>query len=375
MEGKQVKKFVLLLFIFTTGILTSEVFIFDDETIILGKLIKMDEDSMTIITGATEFVTDRDSIIKIYRKKEDYVSDKENLDNILELKKNMTTYQTHITAYQTQMKLLETELEQVKESYKLLVKEKLKDKVYSANQMIFVRGGISKSSESNYFNKNVSISDFYISKYEVTQKEWVDVMGKNPSFFEGDGLPVETVSWYDIIDYCNKRSIKEKLKPYYVIDKTRAKEFTDENDKVRWFVSINNNANGYRLPTEAEWEYAATGGQNSKNFTFSGGDNIDDVAYHKGNNNTSTRYVGEKKANELGIYDMSGNVWEWCWDRFGEEIPVNVKDPKGPTFGNTKVIRSGSWNYAADVCSINYRTEGFPYKIGNGVGFRVVKAP
>src|SRR5262249_21780978 len=159
----------------------------------------------------------------------------------------------------------------------------------------------------------------YIGKYEVTQKEWVEVMGSNPSKFKGDNLPVETVSWYDCVEYCNKRSAKEGFKPAYNIDRnTKDPNNQTVVDDVKWAVTMNAGADGYRLPTEAEWEYASSGGQLSKCYTYSGGNDIEKVAWFWMNsgdtnltgfwfwpkiekNHCRTKPVGGKEPNELGL--------------------------------------------------------------------------
>ena len=160
-------------------------------------------------------------------------------------------------------------------------------------------------------------SSYYIGETEVTQALWKAVMGKNPSKFNGDNLPVEKVSWKD----CQK------------------------------FIEKLNSLTGkrFRLPTEAEWEFAARGGNKSNLTQYSGGGNIDDVAWYDGNSGKKTHPVKKKKANELGIYDMSGNVWEWCQDWWGSYGSSAQTNPKGPDSGSFRVLRGGSWfNNARD---------------------------
>lgn len=121
------------------------------------------------------------------------------------------------------------------------------------DNFVFVKGGAFSNTKSGYYGKNITIPDLYISKYEVTQKEWQEIMGTDPSTFKGHNLPVESVSWYDCVEYCNKRSIKEQLSPYYIISKDiKDPNNTNELDDIKWSVVINEQANGYRLPTEAE---------------------------------------------------------------------------------------------------------------------------
>ncbi|WP_438350271.1 formylglycine-generating enzyme family protein [Paenibacillus sp. FA6] len=246
------------------------------------------------------------------------------------------------------------------------------------DNFVLVQGGPFMNTKSNY--KNVTISNFYIGKYEVTQKEWVEVMGSNPSEFKGDNFPVEMVSWYDVVEYCNKRSTKEGLEPYYNIDKN--KEDTNnksDNDNIKWTVTINEGANGYRLPTEAEWEYAAGGGQMSKSYTYSGSNNTDEVAWYWKNagdkslsgewnwpiienNNTKTKSIGIKKPNELGLYDMSGNVREWCWNWY-EDLDSNS--------GSFRVVKGGGWIGKVTNSEISFRGKFEANGIGPDQGFRV----
>ena len=265
-----------------------------------------------------------------------------------------------------------------------------------AEDFVFVKGGAFKNTKSNYYGKGITISDFYIAKNEVTQREWTDVMGSNPSKFKGDNLPVEMVNWYDAVEYCNKKSSKEGLRPYYNIDKTTKDsgnkpdpQFGDL-DTVKWTVTINAGANGYRLPTEAEWEYAAGGGQLSKSYTFSGSDDIDEVAWYWKNagdkklsgpwlwsvieeNHDQNKPVGAKKPNELGLFDMSGNVREWCWDWYEDDIPTKTTDPKGAPNGYRRVWRGGGWIGAGYCTESAFRGNLAANGAGPDQGFRVCR--
>ncbi len=239
--------------------------------------------------------------------------------------------------------------------------------------MVFVQGGTFRNTYSNYYNSGTTVSDFWIGKYEVTQAEWEAVMGNNPSYFRGANLPVESVSWYDCIEYCNRRSQREGLTPAYTIDKTRQDpNNTNQYDNVKWTVTVNWSANGYRLPTEAEWEYAAGGGQLSRSFTYSGSESLGDVAWYIDNSGRTTHPVGTKQANELGIFDMSGNVWEWCWDRCGDNVGTGA-NPSGPNSGSYCVARGGSWLNSDYGCELAYRGGSYAGDRDNILGFRVLK--
>ena len=260
-----------------------------------------------------------------------------------------------------------------------------------ADSLVLVKGGPFKNTKSNYYGKMVTVSDFYIGKYEVTQKEWAEVMGTNPSEFKGDDLPVENVSWYDCVEYCNQRSVKEGFAPYYNIDKER-KDPANENDgdAVKWVVTANRDANGYRLPTEAEWEYAAGGGQLSKSYLYSGGDDVSKVAWTwrdagdkvqtgywswrvvKGNH-TRTKPVGGKEPNELGLFDMSGNVREWCWDWSGD-LEVRGSDPLGAKTGSARVWRGGGWVGDVFCCEVTFRGGFEPNGKGSDQGLRLCRS-
>jgi formylglycine-generating enzyme required for sulfatase activity len=232
--------------------------------------------------------------------------------------------------------------------------------------MIFVQGRtrLMGSNNGNYDEKPVhavTVYDFYIGKYEVTQKEWKAVMGSNPSNWKGDDLSVERISWYDAIEFCNNKSIQEGLTPCY--------SGKGKNTKCNF------NANGYRLPTEAEWEYAARGGNKSKGYKYSGSNNIGDVAWYSGNSGEKTHKVGTKQANELGIHDMSGNIWEWCNDWYDKDYYNNSlkNNPQGPSNGDVRVLRGGSWRYSDYLCRSASRHGNSPDSYNDNYGFRFLK--
>ena len=191
----------------------------------------------------------------------------------------------------------------------------------------FTMGATPKMKDSCYDEKpthQVTLTnDYYIGKYEVTQALWQAVMGNNPSHFKGDNLPVEMVSW----------------------------------DECQEFISKLNSITGktFRLPTEAEWEYAARGGKKSRGYQYSGSKNISDVAWYDGNSGNRTHAVGSKQANELGIYDMTGNVLEWCQDWYDKYSSSSQTNPTGATSGSYRVIRGGGWSITVWGCRSSFR--------------------
>ena len=186
----------------------------------------------------------------------------------------------------------------------------------------------------------VTLSSYYIGETEVTQALWKAVMGSNPSYFKGDNLPVETVSWND----------------------------------CQTFISKLNSLTGkrFRLPTEAEWEFAARGGNQSRHTQYSGSSRIDDVAWYESNSDNKTHPVKTKQPNELGIYDMTGNVWEWCQDWYGSYNSYAQTNPTGASSGSRRVGRGGSWGGSPRCCRSSNRYDSSPdYSIFN-LGLRLV---
>ena len=177
-------------------------------------------------------------------------------------------------------------------------------------------------------------------------------------FFKSDDLPVEQVSWYDAVQYCNKLSTAMGLEPCYTIKGTQ--------------VSCDFSRSGFRLPTEAEWEFAARGGIHSAGRKYAGGDSVDLVAWHTGNSAGGSHPVGHKQANELGLFDMSGNVSEWCWDSYGAYTASSQVDPQGTSGTGDRVLRGGSWYGAAKGLRATARSKHGPGFRDAGIGLRVL---
>jgi formylglycine-generating enzyme required for sulfatase activity len=230
-------------------------------------------------------------------------------------------------------------------------------------EMVSVKGGsfsmgAADGEEDEYPVHGAAVDSFKMSKTEVTQELYKKVTGKNPSYFKGEKLPVECVSWLDAVIFCNELSEKMGLNPCY----SKNGDF----DITHWVnsegITCNFNANGYRLPTEAEWEYAARGGENGDKFLYSGSDNIDEVAWYQGNCEGKTHEVATKAPNSLGLFDMSGNAWEWCWDNYDPKFYLDgsSRNTKGPSSGSgVKVLRGGSrastYGDGSGVCRVSNR--------------------
>lgn len=196
--------------------------------------------------------------------------------------------------------------------------------------------------------RNIKLDGFHIGKYEVTQAQWKAVMGTNPSYFKGENRPVESVGWKEAQEFCKRLSKRTGKK--------------------------------YSLPTEAQWEYAARGGVHKTKTKYAGSNDIDEVAWYRENSHNlglehpdyGTHSVGEKKSNELGIYDMNGNIWEWCSDWYGSYDENDTENPLGPAKGTLRVMRGGRWFSNAVNCRVSYRNYDLPNHHRDDLGFRVV---
>ena len=218
-------------------------------------------------------------------------------------------------------------------------------------EMVYVEGGTftmgatsEQGSGAYYWEEpahSVTLSGYYIGTYEVTQELWKAVMGSNPSYYKGDNLPVENVSWNDVQEFLRKLNAMTGKR--------------------------------YRLPTEAEWEFAARGGNSSRGYKYSGSNSFGSVAWYTDNSGGRTHAVGTKSPNELGIYDMSGNVYECCQDWYSDSYYENSPrtNPKGPNSGSNRVSRGGSWDSFARYCRVSYRSNGAPGYRHSGLGFRL----
>lgn len=202
------------------------------------------------------------------------------------------------------------------------------------------------------------VSSFYISKYEETQAEYEEVMNKNSNNSSKSRKPVIGVTWFDAIRYCNEKSIKDSLTACY--------------DTLNW--SCDFSANGYRLPTEAEWEFAARGGIYDSGYLYSGSDDISSVGWYVEDQFVLLRDVGKKDPNSLGIYDMSGNAHEMCYDRYGAYSSEYQVNPTGPATGSNRVNRGGAYNNMARSCRVASRGYSTPSGYGGNIGFRIVRS-
>ncbi|WP_375448796.1 formylglycine-generating enzyme family protein [uncultured Nostoc sp.] len=249
-------------------------------------------------------------------------------------------------------------------------------------EMIRIDGGTFSLGYQDQKNTNVvRLDDFQISQTPITIWQYAlfctntgrEIKDNSPEWGLFGDNPVVNVSWYDAIEYANWLSVHLGFEPVYEIDK-QTKDPNNQNkyDYINWTIQVHWNAKGYRLPTEAEWEYAARGGQKSKNFRFAGSNNLEEVGWFMDNTNR-TQAVAQKKSNEMNLYDMSGNVSEWCWDWDGDYISELSINPKGIEQGTYRIMRGGSWCDSDDFCLVSNRNNGNPYVGDNTYGLRLVK--
>ena len=252
-------------------------------------------------------------------------------------------------------------------------------------------GTAATGDETNWHSVTLT-GGFYIGRYQVTQAQYQAVMGSLPSsldnsYGKGNNYPVYYVSWYDALVFCNKLSVMEGLSPAYKISGSANPadwgDVPESSDSTWDAAEIAVDSTGYRLPTEAQWEYAAKGGNPLApgwvGYTYSGSDTVDDVAWYSGNNGSfgtsayGSKVIGTKAPNGLGIYDMSGNVYEWCWDWYEEYASEDLNDPTGAVSGSCRVIRGGLWGHLAEDVRSSYRSyfstfDGYFY-----CGFRLAR--
>ena len=245
--------------------------------------------------------------------------------------------------------------------------------------MIFVQGG---KYQPSFADEEKEVFDIEVCKYLTTQKMWTEVMENNLSAFKGDNKPIESITWWEALEFCNKLSEKYGLEPVYDLSKSvQGILMINELDGEIVYPDVANlkNTEGFRLPTEVEWEWFARGGQvaieqGTFDYTYSGSNSINEVAWYDRNSGSKTQDVGLKKPNQLGLYDCSGNIWEWCYD-----TTENIENGKSYTckaFDSSNIYRrlkGGSWYEDDNVCTVRCRNYAHAIDDNDVVGFRLVR--
>jgi formylglycine-generating enzyme required for sulfatase activity len=359
-----------------------------------------------LIAGARQKIKQRDQAAAEQRRRQQQAEQKRLADKadddtweIIKNSKDPSLFENYLKKY-PQGRHASAARQKIKELAPATTTER-KTSATPPSHMVFVQGGTFSMGDQfgdgsdDEKPHSVTVSDFYISKYEVTFDEFDAFCAatgrEKPSDRDwGRGRrPVIYVDWYDAVEYCNWLSQKENLTPVYTIDKSRQDpNNSNSSDTKKWTVTRNSSANGYCLPTEAEWEYAAR--ERGKKVRFGNGRDVIDPSeinfdarsdYKKsysvvGEYRRKTVSVDDLSANSLGLKHISGNVWEWCWDWYDAKYYAQsdgARNPSGPTSGSYRVLRGGAWNDLPEICRAAGRNLRDPYGRNVNVGFRVVR--
>ena len=328
----------------------------------------------------TVIIADEENVPPQLEDMADFV-DKQITDNEGAIKKYILDF-----AKFEKLELDENNIEKIIKELKVIIKKysgrKANNTESKFENMVFVQGG---KYQPSFADEEKEVFDIEVCKYPTTQKMWLEVMENNQSSFKGDNKPVEYVTWWQALEYCNKLSEKYGLEPVYDLSKsTQGILMIKELDRKTVYPDVANfkNTEGFRLPTEVEWEWFARGGQvaiddGTFDYTYSGSNNINEVAwYYQNSGKDSTQDVGLKKPNQLGLYDCSGNVWEWCYDSIEKEKIENGKNYIYKAFDSSNIyrrIKGGSWGNGAEDCAVLICRNCEATDAFDEIGFRFVR--